>query len=80
MAAKKKPATTVSAPTSQALKFGAEAAGARYVQPGFAFTAEQDLAFALGWPYMYFLVDGHPDHSRPHFFRHIFDCNRTFSA
>lgn len=40
---------------------GVRAAGARYLREGFAWTAEQDIAFALGFPFLRYLVDGHPD-------------------
>ncbi len=43
------------------LAFGTEAHAARHVRDGLAFSPEQDLAFALGWPFMTVLVDGHPD-------------------
>ena len=47
--------------TSAALAHGKNANGAHYVKPGFACNAELDLQFALGWPHMRFLVEGHPD-------------------
>jgi hypothetical protein len=40
---------------------GTHAAGATYIRAGFAWTAEYDLAFALGFPFLRALVDDHPD-------------------
>ncbi len=39
-------------------RFGA-AAGLATLRPGFCFTADHDALFALGWPHLRFLVDGH---------------------
>lgn len=50
--------------TTQALAHGSAAYGARFVQPGFALTPEADLAFALGFPHLEYIVDGHPDDAR----------------
>ena len=50
--------------TTQALVHGREAFGARFVVPGFALTAEADLAFALGFPHLEYIVDDHPDDAR----------------
>lgn len=47
--------------TTAALQNGASAYGARYLVPGFAWTPEMDLAFALGWPHLRYLVEGHAD-------------------
>jgi hypothetical protein len=47
--------------SSAAMKHGKEASGARYLKPGFGRTPEDDLQFALGFPHVRFLVDGHPD-------------------
>ena len=44
---------------------GKDAFGARFVKKGFAFTAEQDLQFALGWPHLYELAEGHEDDADP---------------
>jgi hypothetical protein len=43
--------------TTEALKHGEGAFGARFLKPGFAFTPEMDLAFALGYPDLTYLVD-----------------------
>ncbi len=40
---------------------GIHAAGAKHLRAGFAWTAEYDLAFALGFPFLRALVDEHPD-------------------
>jgi hypothetical protein len=50
--------------TTQALAHGGLAAGARFVVPGFALTAEADLAFALGFPHLEYIIDDHPDDQR----------------
>jgi hypothetical protein len=50
--------------STQALVHGRAAAGARLVQPGFALTPEADLAFALGFPHLEYIVDDHPDDAR----------------
>jgi hypothetical protein len=50
--------------TTQALAHGSAAWGARFVQPGFAITPEADLAFALGFPHLEYIVDNHPDDAR----------------
>jgi hypothetical protein len=47
--------------SSRSLEHGASAAGARHVRAGFAWTAEDDHAFALGYPYLTRLVEDHPD-------------------
>jgi len=47
--------------TTAALKHGKQASGARFVKPGFGRTPEEDLQFALGFPHLRFLVEGHPD-------------------
>jgi hypothetical protein len=51
--------------STAALQHGDRAFGARFVKPGFAFTPEDDLAFALGYPYLAILADGHPDDADP---------------
>jgi hypothetical protein len=51
--------------STAALSHGAAADGARFVRPGFAFTAADDLAFALGYPHLTYLADGHPDDADP---------------
>jgi hypothetical protein len=50
--------------TTQALEHGAAASGARFVKRGFATTAAGDLAFALGFPHLEYIVDDHPDDAR----------------
>jgi len=50
---------------SAALQHGEAAFGARFKKPGFAFTADDDLAFALGYPHFFMLADGHPDDADP---------------
>jgi hypothetical protein len=47
-----------------ALMHGRAAYGARFVRPGFALTPEADLAFALGFPHLEYIVDDHPDDAR----------------
>src|SRR5215468_11777862 len=50
--------------TTAALEHGSAASGARFVRPGFAITPEADLAFALGFPHLEYIVDDHPDDAR----------------
>src|SRR5262245_34136525 len=50
--------------TTQALEHGAAAYGARFLKPGFATTPAGDLAFALGFPHLEYIVDDHPDDAR----------------
>jgi hypothetical protein len=50
--------------TTQALEHATAAAGARLVRPGFATTKAGDLAFALGFPHLEYIVDDHPDDAR----------------
>jgi hypothetical protein len=50
--------------TTQALAHGKTAYGARFIQSGFAITPEADLAFALGFPHLEYIVDDHPDDAR----------------
>jgi len=50
--------------TTAALAHGSAAAGARFIRPGFAITPEADLAFALGFPHLEYIVDDHPDDAR----------------
>jgi hypothetical protein len=47
--------------TTRAFEHGENAYGARYIKPGFAREAGDDLLFALGWPHVHYIVDGHPD-------------------
>src|SRR5215510_13994667 len=42
--------------TTAALAHGSAASGARFVRPGFALTPEADLAFALGFPHLEYIV------------------------
>ena len=46
--------------TTRAFEHGNDAFGARTIKPGFALTAEDDLLFALGWPHVRYVIDGHP--------------------
>lgn len=50
--------------STQAFAHGKAAAGAKKLQPGFATTPEGDLAFALGFPHVEYIVDNHPDDAR----------------
>jgi hypothetical protein len=50
--------------TTQALEHATAAYGARFVKPGFATTKAGDLAFALGFPHLEYIVDDHPDDAR----------------
>ncbi len=50
--------------TTAALAHGSAASGARLVRPGFAITPEADLAFALGFPHLEYIVEDHPDDAR----------------
>ncbi|MBO6934078.1 MAG: hypothetical protein JJ863_03860 [Deltaproteobacteria bacterium] len=45
----------------RSLEHGDDAAGADHRRPGFAFSADHDLAFALGWPYVIRLVEDEDD-------------------
>jgi hypothetical protein len=78
LATTKKPATKTPAPApkvAQPSSNGArvtrardhlsDAAGLAFVKDGFAFSKEQDVLFALGWPHLRWLVDGHPDDATP---------------
>jgi hypothetical protein len=50
--------------STAALAHGSAASGARLVRPGFALTPEADLAFALGFPHLEYIIDDHPDDAR----------------
>lgn len=50
---------------SGALKNGSSAYGYRFLKSGFSFSEQQDLAFALGFPALTFVADGHPDDADP---------------
>jgi hypothetical protein len=50
--------------TTAALAHGSAAGGARFLRRGFALTPEADLAFALGFPHLEYIVDDHPDDVR----------------
>jgi hypothetical protein len=50
--------------TTLALEHAAAASGARFVKPGFATTKAGDLAFALGFPHLEYIIDDHPDDAR----------------
>ncbi|HMG56227.1 MAG TPA: hypothetical protein VK601_22160 [Kofleriaceae bacterium] len=58
------PSTGAPVRSTQALVHGAAAWGARLVVPGFALTREADLAFALGFPHLEYIIDDHPDDAR----------------
>ncbi len=47
------------------LSHGSDAAGGRFVRPGFAWSHAQDVRFALGWPWMMRVVDGDPADEDP---------------
>jgi hypothetical protein len=61
-----KPPKSSGAPvkTTQALEHATAASGARFVKAGFATTKAGDLAFALGFPHLEYIVDDHPDDAR----------------
>ncbi len=63
--------------TTRAFENGAEAAGASAVKPGFTSSAEHDLWFALGYPEVGFVADGHPDESDADFDEW---CKRCFGT
>jgi hypothetical protein len=46
--------------SSMALVHGENAVGARALKKGFAWNSGMDLAWALGFPYLRFIVDGYP--------------------
>jgi hypothetical protein len=50
--------------STQALEHGTAASGAKLVKPGFATTKAGDLAFALGFPHLEYIIDDHPDDAR----------------
>jgi hypothetical protein len=58
-------AETARAVSTAAFKHGASAYGARFVKKGFGFDDQEDLEWALGWPHVRRLVDGHPDDADP---------------
>ncbi|MFN7147702.1 MAG: hypothetical protein ACK4YP_28290, partial [Myxococcota bacterium] len=45
-------------------RFG-DASGLRGMRPGFCFAPDYDALFALGWPHMRFVVDGHREDEDP---------------
>jgi hypothetical protein len=51
--------------STAAFKHGASAYGARCVKKGFGFSEQEDLEWALGWPHVKRLVEGHPDDKDP---------------
>jgi hypothetical protein len=53
-----------SARSTRALEHGTAAYGARFVKRGFAISPDVDLAFALGYPHLEYIVDDHPDDAR----------------
>lgn len=46
---------------TRAFEHGEGAFGAQYIKRGFARTPEDDLLFALGWPHVRYLIEGHTD-------------------
>ena len=50
--------------STQAFEHGTAAAGAKLIKPGFATNKAADLAFALGFPHLEYIVDDHPDDAR----------------
>jgi hypothetical protein len=52
------------AKTTNALEHGTAASGARFVKPGFTTSKAGDLAFALGFPHLEYIIDDHPDDAR----------------
>jgi hypothetical protein len=50
--------------STQAFEHGTAASGAKLIKPGFATSKAADLAFALGFPHLEYIVDDHPDDSR----------------
>ena len=63
MAARKKTQKDV---TTASLTHGRQAAGAKYLREGFGFTADDDIAWALGFPYVRYLTDDAPTKVGPH--------------
>jgi len=51
--------------STQALRHGASAYGARFVRAGLGLTPGDDLRFALGWPHLIDLAAGHPEDATP---------------
>jgi hypothetical protein len=45
-------------------RFG-QASGLAFVQPGFCHSSDYDALFALGWPHLRFVVDGHCEDADP---------------
>jgi hypothetical protein len=58
------PVVTADGKITQALEYGTAAAGAKLVKPGFTLTKATDLAFALGFPHLEYVIDDHPDDAR----------------
>jgi hypothetical protein len=50
--------------STAALEHGTSASGAKLVKSGFATTKAGDLAFALGFPHLEYIIDDHPDDAR----------------
>ena len=50
--------------STAAFQHGSAASGAKLVKPGFATSKAADLAFALGYPHLEYIVDDHPDDAR----------------
>ena len=47
--------------TTRAFEHGENAFGAKYIKSGFARAPDDDLLFALGWPHVRYVIEGHPD-------------------
>jgi hypothetical protein len=58
------PVVTPDGKSTQALEYGSAASGAKLVKPGFAIHKASDIAFALGFPHLEYLIDDHPDDAR----------------
>jgi hypothetical protein len=65
MGATRKGSKAAPTPTTAAFVHGSSAHGARCLKSGFGFDAQQDLEWALGWPHVKRLVEGHPDDKDP---------------
>ncbi len=78
-AAQAKGAASPRTVSTAAFKHGTSAYGARFVKKGFGFDDQEDLEWALGWPHVRRLVDGHPDDADPLGFEsmgaHLYDID-----
>lgn len=57
---------------SKALTHGLDAAGARWIRPGFSWNDEMDLAWAVGFPDMIIVVTGAPELDDPSTWKEFF--------